>query len=325
MAAGFDDTTFMHRAYLQYVLSVIHWDNWALGAEHPFEIVPPERTPGGDRITLPIKYATTSNGGTYAYADPAPASDDDSNISAYWTKDPYWASARTYGVVNDWLQQGYNGSEVAENRDQEAANTAGLNLRANITSGCISDIEADIDSTTAFSDAALVRATYNITSYEDTSGGDISLAHMEDAFEILEDDDSTYGPPVEAKDCVVLLPRNQLTNLARVATANAGSSIKEAELHFVSSTEPGKEINPDRVHRIREWGMARIMVVTGMTDTVVLICHKDAVKIFQWRPFRVADKTAGVMGDQTYRLITGGANACVVNPVACAKLSGLNS
>lgn len=320
MALGYDNTEFRRNAYLKQMLSVLYRDQFFFGPESPFEVVPPESCPSGNRITLGVEYDTTSNGGTYSYDAAAPSSDDVSQTTAYWTKDPYQAASRLYGVIEDQFAQG---AEIPLNRRMKALENTAKNLRAAMVTQMWTDLESDIDSSGNYSDASLTRATYNLASVENTDGGLLGQSHLEDVFEQLEDGDGTGDPAIDTSECIVALGRNQLTHLATSATGNAGDDIREALFNFTARSDEKGPIDPDRIHRVRTWGGAQILLAHGLTNTTVLVLHVPSIRVYQWRPFRATPKS--VMADQEYTLLTGGGNAICENPVACAKISGLTA
>ena len=322
MANGFDNTTFSHNAYLKQVESVIYWNNWLLGEQGEFEIVPANACPGGTVITIPIEYATTFNGGTYAYSDPAPTSDDVSEVAGYFTKDGYQAGARVYKMQIQQQEVNYNGKETLEGKREQANRIAGANLRDYITTTAVTDLIAQIDSAGTWSDASLTRSTYSLASYEDTAGGVITLRRMEDAIEALTN--TTYGPVPEG-DLVWCCPRNQLTRIAEQSTGNMGTELQQALYTFSASSESSGNIDGGRTYRVKSMGGIRLIVVPDMSTTDILLLDRNVVKVFMWQDVAMEDKTAGVMANQEYRLYTAGVNFIAVNPKRCAKISGLTA
>jgi hypothetical protein len=249
----------------------------------------------------------STNAATYNYDDPAPDPDTSSQVRAYFNKDNYQGTARTFNVYNTYLTNG--GSEVGGGSlaaDQLAIELAASNLRDLISTTAIADIESQIDSAGNYSDGTLSRSTYNFTSYEESTSTALTLAHMEDALEAVEG--VTYGPggmPARREDYVWLVPRNQLTMVS-------GAS------NFPINFTPEGIKDPTRTVNLSHETVP-IIAVPDMTTTVLLLVHKPTTFLYEGRALEIKPKSE--LADTNIWLLTATYNLVATNPRACAKLS----
>lgn len=311
MATGFDSTTYDRNAWLREGQSVIYTNNWVFD-QTAFEIVDPANTPGGTRITYPIDYNSTYNGGTYDYDEAMPISDDLSSVVAYFNKDAYQGSARAYLMQIAQRQGNYDGMEITRDTISEAIKWTSKNIRDDISTTVVTDLIAQIDSAGNFSDAALSRATYGLTSYETAVGGALTIAALEDMIEGLQS--PSYGA-VPAGDLVFLMAINQFTNLSRLGT---GASTTYTLSASSDNTNP---IDFGRQFRMENYNGIPILVIPDMSTTDILLVNKEVIKFYEWRTLAIADKTDGVMADQTLYHLKMGLNGVCLNPNECGKLS----
>jgi len=320
---GFDDTTLQSDAYLAKAETILYYNNW-LFDQDVIGQVGPEGCPSGQNITFGIEYAHTDNGGTFAYADPMPESDDTTAISAYFTKTAYQKAARTYGMLKAY-EQGfgnrlpYSSSSI---NDMAAIEKTTMKLRNNITAAVILEFETQIDSAGTYSDASRTRSTYGLASYEDTSGGDLTLAHLEDAIEAGQG--TTYGGVTDpAMEYDILLPRNQLTNLGRLGAGNVGESFNEANFLAMVRMDENNPIDAGRITRTKTFEGIRLRVVPGMTTTNILILRRGTNSVYTWWVLEVEPKD--VAAKQHLYHITMGVNGICRVPTHNLKISGLNA
>jgi hypothetical protein len=284
------------------------WYNNFMFDQSLFEIVTP---PPGDTIATGYEYSVSTNTGTYTYDQAMVDPYSTSQIKAYFNKDSYQESTRSFNMHIENRQGVYETGVL----DVERKNLEGgvKNLRDLATTTMISDLEGQIDSSTAYSDASLSRTTYaTLKSYEESTSTALTLAHLEDLIENLEAR-ATYGLGVEStSDLVFLMPRNQLTNLARLALGTAA-------LTATDKVGVAGAIDAGRVFRTKQFEGIDIVVVPEMTTTVILCCHKPDIKIFENRKLKITEKSEAA--DTNLNLITAGYNIVCMNPNNSAKLS----
>lgn len=316
MVDGFAATTFQIQFIEKYVRSVIYQNNWFFD---PNGVFVDGEIGKGSQIAIPIEYSHTDNSGTYSYDDAMPLSNSTSGVIAHFNKDSYQAAVRTYNMLKAYNTGSGETIETALgtalSKNNELNMTLGA-LRARITAAAIADIEAQIDSSTAYSDDSLTLATYNLASYEDTTSGALTLNQMEDAVEALMS--TTYGAAT-LDQLMWLMPINQRTNLGRLSSATIGSSIDTSYLPMTTDAQNPAPMDAGRLHRVESFCGIPIQVVPGMTSTVILLVRKGTLKRYIWRPFEVKEKD--VLADQELLHIVGGANAICDMPSWNAKLS----
>lgn len=294
-------------------LTVFHNDS-LLGPGGPFEVISPERCPGGTYINVGIDYAVTTHAAAYAVGDAMPAPDSISTVKAYFNKDFYQASAKTYTYYKHLRETGYEGSYVDFDQETKAVQMAAKNLKDLITTTMLTDLEAWIDSTSNFSDAALARGTYtSLVSYEAGSVGSLARADLDDALEAMED--VTYGP-VPRSSMAWIMARNQLTNMSTLFT---GASTFEMN----ASSQNMGPIDPEGTMRLGSYGGVPIYVLPDFSTTDILLVNRDKIKIYNWAPLEITIKDLPEAGQSW--LLTMGATLVVQDPRTQAKLDAVTA
>ena len=288
----------------------------ALLSSGVFEIVGPGAAEGGTTLSWAIEYGQTDNSKTHTKTSVFPDAGDVDSVQAYQTKDYFSATAKVYGITKQQMQVNTGGQEIAlPDLMTKAIMDETDKLAQEVDAALIADLEAMIDSAGNFSDAALDRSTYSLASYEGTTVGALALADLEDAVEALEG--PSYGPNVISRgDLVWVMPRNQFTNLARLAM---GSQYFE----FSASMESGSPVDAGRTNRLAKFEGIDVVPVNGMTTTVALLCHKPTIKIVEHLSLDMQ-----VLPQADYSEAMGliwGANLKVESPRDSAKLSGITA
>lgn len=304
-------TTFLDDPRVKLIIENAFWNSWIMNG--PFEVVNPGHAmhQGGSSIKFPIDYAETYNGGTFTIGTPMPDSDETSSVEAYFNKTYHQAAAKVYGIRKS--QFGAGGMTVPFDQNQRAIEKATKNLVDSISTTEIAALSTMVDATTAFSDASLARATYSIASYEDAVSGALAVTDLEDAIEALED--VTYGV-VKRENMVILMPRNQLTNLSRLVM---GASNRIMNIDSSSSTA----VDGGRTMRTQAFDGVEISVVPDMTTTEILIMDKTQVKVHVHDPLGVKEKDVAEYAEQYH--LTMGVNIVSYDPKRCAKLTGVTA
>lgn len=139
-----------------------------------------------------------------------------------------------------------------------------------------------------------------------------TLAHLEDMIEALMTH-IAYGQQVRSeKDLLLMVPRNQLTNLSRLVAGSA------AYMEFNASSQGGP-IDAGRVFRTKTFEGIDIVSVPDMTTTVLLLVHKPDVTIFRNRALSIIEKPE--LADTMLWQLSCGFNAICKCPGNSGKLS----
>ena len=312
---GLQYTEYLNNAYIPRVHAMTFWNNWWLNQPY-FEVVQPGSCPGGPDINHLLDYSETTNAEAYVRGAPIPDPDSTSSIRAYHTKDYFQGSAKVYGDQKSQTQ-GSDALNVAISPDQKAINTSVKNMVDLMSTTFLTDLAAQVDSTTAFSDASLSRSTYACASYEVGSVGALALSDLEDMLEALQN--TSYGV-VPVEDLVFLMARNQLTNLSRLTT---GVSYDSTFMNFNTSTQDMGPADAGRVFRTRSFEGVPIMVVPDMTNTEMYLLRRSTTKIYLHTGIETVFKDPAEWADQW--LTTAGANLVVEDPLRCGKLTGITA
>jgi len=304
-------TSYLREVYLpQAVKTLFQNDIWF---HQPFiEIVPSSACPAGPNINIILDYAVSTSAEAYAQGAPQPAAHTLSDVRAYFTKDYFQETAKVHGDTLAMLKNG--GSNVAQDAIQKSIDQGIMNLKAVMTSTFLTDLGNQVDSTTAYSDAALSRATYSIASYEAGSISTLARADIVDMIEALQS--GSYGPIVPLDDMLLLMPPNQQGNLA-----NLQAAVAYAE--FTTSTQNMGPMDSGVKFRTKTFESVPILEVPGMTTTEIYLVRKSQTKIYFHEDITVTPKDAPEWAENY--LITCGANLVVSDPRGCGKLTGVTA
>ena len=309
---GYSD--YLREVWLPMARLMVYRNGYFLGKDSPFEIVPPNKCPSGEHINMGLDYAISSNAGLYTVGDAMVTPAQTSTVKAYFNKDPFQETVKTYKMLKHMHHTGIGGTNLDKSTDDKAMTTGIKNLIDTAMTQMLADIVAWISATTAFSDASLDRSTYtSLVSYEATGVNALALADLEDALEALED--VTYGP-VARESLAWLMPRNQLTNLSRLTSGVSNLGLN------ASSDGVGK-IDGDRTGRTKTFGDVPIFVVPDMSTTTILLVNRSAIKVYNWAPLEIEPKSLEELA-QAWALSIG---VCigVEDPRQQGKLAGITA
>jgi hypothetical protein len=307
-------TVYRNEAYLTKVINNVYHNSWVLDQRF-FEIVPPAGCPGGASIDEIIDYAVSTNAATYSIGTPMPTPDSISSVRAYFNKDYYHASSKTYGITRSQQNVNYNGQNVAMEPNAKAMEAAQKNLIDLISTTAYTDLASQVDSTTAYSDASLSRTTYSIASYEASTVGALALADLEDAIEAMED--VTYGV-VPRENQVIMMARNQLTNLSRLVTG--------AQYNELVTTQSDTRADAGRTRLTTHFDGVPILVVPDQLTTEILIVDRTKVKVFVHRALEMVTlNEANLKEDANATYLMMGLNLINTDPKRACKLPGVTA
>lgn len=271
-----------------------------------FEVVQPGACPSGPHINSVIEYGVSSSAEVYVQGAPMPTPGTLSDVRAYFTKDFFQDSAKVYGDTQSMLRNGgvVDIDPVKRSIDQSIQNVVTI-----MQSTFLTDLAAQVDSTTNYSDSGLVRATYNLASYEEGSIGDLAKDDLTAMIEAMIDLN------VSEQDMVFLLPSNQHTHLANLlGTAYNEISVDGSSM---AAADLGTKF------RCMTFNGIPILQVPGMTNTESYLVRASKTKIFLHEPITVVPKESAEWADQW--LTTGGANLVCLDPRRAAKITGLTA
>lgn len=302
---------YLVRNVWQPELYTIHFRNYWLFDDSRFTFEP---APGGDVISQTYEYAVSSNVGTFQYDDPMVEPFTTSMIRAYYNKQSFQESARLFLTKMHYRSNG--GYEIPVDDVRKVLNDGTLNLRDKVTTTLLTSLESQIDGSNTYSDAALVRATYGMASYADTTSTTLAISQLEDAIEGLMTH-TTYGKTIRSKsDLMILLPENQRTNLSRLSTDSPSGS---TFFNMSSSTQDMGPIDAGRAFRTQFFDGIELMSVPEMTSTTIVILHKPDVVVWQTEPFMIEEKPE--LAHTRLWKLTDGYNIEIKNPANHAKLT----
>jgi len=305
-------STLVREVWTPQLETTVFFNNWMFDGS----MFPVVDAPGGTTISTGYEYLISSNAGTFNHDDPMVEPFTSSQIRAYFNKDFFQESARTFDQYVDMMANG--GTEPANFAPiQKSLETATKNLLDKTTTTMIADLEAQIDSASTYSDALLSRTTYaTLKSYEETSSTGLTIAHLEDMVEAIMTH-TTYGQQVRSEqDLLFLFPRNQLTNLSRLS----GGQAYNADLwHMTTSTQNMGPADAGRVFRTKQFEGIPIQVVPDMTNTVILCVHRPDITIYRNRALRITPKSE--LADTQLAMLSCGYNAICKCPGNSGKLS----
>ena len=302
---GTNGSTFIKDGYIPQVQKTFFRNTWwGNPANHPFEIV--TNGPGGGTINNLINYSTTSNSAAHVKGQPYPSPDAMLTINSYFTKDYFEGVAKVSG--QDLANLANGGSEVPVDLEMAAIEDTLGNVEAAMNAQFLTDLAAQVDATTAYSDASLARATYSLASIETAQGGALTLAVMEDTQESLRN--TTYGI-IPMSDIAICVPPNQLTNFSRLTSFDGSGAAWQSQ----GMDDPGRQFN------FKVFNGSPVISVPGMTSTEIYFLRISTTKVYahkspEFKPIELNEWANG------HHIVIGG-NLVVKDPRRCAKITGV--
>lgn len=268
------------------------------------------QAPAGSQITKGHTVSVDSNSEAYTYDDPMPVANTLTDVKPYFTKDPYQTAARVFKVNLDYM--GSVGGEPGIDAVGQTLENAAKDHWDLVNRTFITDLTAQIDSASTYSDAALNRSTYTaLASYETAVGGALTLAVMEDMLEAMLDNDR--GGRLD--DYALLMPYNQKTNLSRLgAGSGAGYNIQLA---------PGGTMDIGRLASLETWNGVPIVPTHDMDNSTILMVHRPSTKIYWTRQLTITEKEEAA--DTMLFHLTSNWNIVTWNPKMSGKLGTLTA
>jgi hypothetical protein len=298
-------TNYLKQAYIPKQISTIVENSFWFSQPY-FEIVGPESCPAGPAINGVIDYAASSSAERYVQGAPMPAPGVLSDVRFYHTKDFYQETIKIHG---DTMAMLANGSNVPLSPVEKAISRGLQNLVNVCQSAFLADLAAQVDSTTAYSDASLSRSTYSIASYEAGSVGTLAKTDLIDMVEALQ---SSHGF-VDTSDMVWVMAPIQVTNIGAFGAV--------AYHEFSVAGDSSAPIDLGTRFRTKTFEGIDIAEVPGMTNSEIYLLRKSQTKIYLHKEFSVEPKDSAEWA--SLWLATVGANLVVEDPRRCCKIDGI--
>ncbi len=309
-ASGDTFSTLLREVWTPELIQTLFWNTFPFDGTFGPMVTPP----GGDSIDTGYLYSVSTNAAAYDYDDVMPTADNSSQIRAAFTKTWYQGAAQTYGQYRDMQQNG--GTYVGIDQDRMAIELATKNLVDVAAVALLGELETQLDAANTYSDTALTRATYDMVTYEEDTSTALTMAHLEDMIEALENVTYMAGGARSRKEYMILMPRNQLTNLSRLT---GGGAYNTLEWHMNTNIQDMSPVDAGRTFRLAAFEGIDLVVVPDQTSTTLLMVHKPSVKIFENRALTIKEKD--VQADSTLWHLTCGYNLVAANPKIHGKLS----
>ena len=306
-------TNYLATTYVPKVTSEIFWNQW--WTKQPFfEVVQPgdaRNCPGGSTINVLLDYSVSTNAEAYVQGAPMPTAHTLSDIRAYFTKDYYQEGGKVYG--DTMSQLGGGGGNVPVDPQQKAIQTSILNAIELASTTMLTDLAAQVDSSTAYSDASLNRTTYSLASSETTTVGTLARSDLIDAIERAQNTSYGYVP---LDDLCFLVPPNQHTNIANLS---AGAQYAE----FVVDAQNMGPMDAGVKFRCQTFETVPILQVPDMTTTEIYLLRRSTTKFHLHEGIKTVPKDVSEWA--LYWLTTLGVNLVVADPVRSQKLTGVTA
>lgn len=258
----------------------------------------------GSMITDPNAIAETTSGGAFTRADADPDSMSQTFVKPGWTK-VYYQEA---GLIrNEDIKEANGDIDAIRNLFAYTAQRVVEQLmNTHVFSGVMTQVKADIDSASTYSDNAITRVTA-LQSYEEATDTTITLAILRAAYAALrlkdELDWSQYITLVEPTVWNTLWPLMDAT-ATHMREATIGQSIGAGYL------------------KVPEFDLVPIKSQYGMTVGDVFTVNRNDVQIQTHVPLELTYKSPKEMDEWAYKVIARiGVNAWVRRPAFQSKLT----
>jgi hypothetical protein len=258
----------------------------------------------GSMITDPNAIAETTAGGAFTRADADPPSMTQTFVLPGWTKVYYHESAL---IRNEDIKEANGDISAIKNLFAYAAIRAVTQLmNTHVFSGVMTQLKADIDSSSAYSDNSITRVTA-LQSYEENTNTQITLAILRASYAALrlkdELDWSQYITLVEPTVWNTLWPLMDAT-VTKMVTAKLNQSQAAGYLE------------------VPVFDLCPIKSQYGMTVGDIFTVNRDDVQVQTHCPLELTYKTPKEMDEWAYKVIARiGINLWVRRPAMQSKLT----
>jgi hypothetical protein len=258
---------------------------------------------GGTRITVPNRTSISSNAAAYDKSDVDPVAGTFVSKDAYWTKVYQHTSAEVHGI--DISQAGNGGNPSISSLITDAVAMEMDQLWQVIYNAVYTQIKADIDSASTYSDAALNRTTYpTLASTEESTDTPITLALLRSHSNAVRLN-KACGPKnryTYAMETKVYERFEPLASALHTWNVNSDTSDKNLGYQVVGTWEGQKVISPQ-----------------GMTTGDTFYFRKEDVMIHKHRDLEIVQVPSG--RDSAKFVIRVGINGYCIRPGFAGKMT----
>lgn len=265
---------------------------------------PDKRKYGGSRITVPIRTSVSSNAAAYDKSDVDPVAGTFVAADAYWTKTYHHTAAEVSGI--DLSQAGQGGNPSVSDLIRDAIAMEMAELWAVIYDAVYTQVKADIDSSSNYSDAALNRTTYaTLASQEESTDTAITLALLRDHINAVRlnklcGPKSGYSWIMQEK----VYERFEVLAAALHSWNVEGRANQPVDLGY---------------QRVGTWEGVGVYTPQGMTTGDVFCIRKQDLKIHYHRDFEIEQVYSG--RDSAKFVMRVGINGYYINPGFAGKMT----
>ncbi|MCP4604498.1 MAG: hypothetical protein GY847_28915 [Proteobacteria bacterium] len=260
-------------------------------------VFPNEGVVGGDRITEKFEAARSTNAAAYTKADVNPAPASNTLIKPYWDKVQYATACEIEGID---ISNARNGGTELDLVSHEIM-TETRELWDTIFSAMMTQIAADVDDASAYSDKGLSRSTYpTLASYNEDTDATITLAYQR-GLQYNTMLNKNCGPISGYVGLMEHSVYNTLKPLAAALSTWSDSPVKnDTKMGWpeMSNFEGLDIIHPSEI--------------PGMTTGICYMLRREDVHITVHRPLEIEQVPSG--RDSSMFVIRTGINVNVVNP-----------
>ncbi len=260
---------------------------------------------GGASITIPIRTSISSNAAAYDKTDVDPVAGTFVAVDATWTKVYQHCAAEVHGI--DISQAGQGGNPSVTDLITDAILMETGQLQELIFDAILTQWKADIDSSSAYSDASLNRTTYpTLASTEEDTNTQITIALMRAHSNAVRLNKNSG-------------PKTGFQFVMETATEEAFTP-KVAALHGwnLNDTRRGQEVDLG-YQAINSFEGQLIYSPPGLTTGDIFYGRKEDFKIHEHRAFEIEQVASG--RDSAKFVLRTGINGYVTNPGFCGKMT----
>ena len=261
----------------------------------------------GSRISDENAISETAAGGAFTRADANPESMTQTFASPYWNKVYYHEAAK---VRREDLDEAKEGTPLL-NLLTDAAMKATRQCMKHVFNGCITQIKADVDSSSNYSDGAITRVTA-LQSYEEATDATITLAYLRGAHKAI-----ALKETIDWNEYVWLLEQTVL-NTAHPLMSATGSWVENNP-----RDQSGSPVNPSGVSAgylpVGRFDGIRVDTTYGMTVGDCFLLRREDVQIQEHKGLELEMVP---VDEYAYKMVARiGVNAWVRRPAFQAKLT----
>lgn len=258
----------------------------------------------GSLITDPNSIAETTAGGAFTRNDADPASMTVTWATPYWTKVYYQEAAK---IRKEDVQEANGDLVTIRNLFADAANRAVKQLmNTHVFSGVMTQIKADVDSSSTYSDKGITRVTA-LQSYEENTDATITLAYVRAMYAAL-----ALKSEIMWNDYVTLFEPTVWKTFWPLADA----TVTKNKMADIGASQAAGYLD------VPQFDLVPVQPMYGMTVGDVFCLNRNDVQIQNHTELELTYKTPKEMNEWAYKVIARiGVNAWVRRPAFQGKLT----